>query len=156
MKLRKTNCSVMNELTGKKTVKESVMAELDILAQESNSYQEFEQKFKEEYSEGQQLAPEEKELLQQLYDAAKSIKEAKKSGLIEVVSAPLSKEVVAMIYEVAEVFGVQKLPKKQWKSTVSLVRYIAERLDKKDRIEFAKAVKSLRESRGIEEFVIKL
>jgi hypothetical protein len=156
MKLRKASRSVMNELTSKKVVKEGLMAELDILAQESNSYQEFEQKFKEEYSEGQQLAPEEKELLQQLYDAAKSVKEARKTGLLEVFSQPIDRAVVTMICEVASEFGVQKLPKKQWSSTTKLVRYLVEKVDKKDRIEFVKTVKNLRESMGADEYIINL
>jgi len=156
MKLRKTNRSVMSELAVKKPVKESVMAELNMLAQESQTYQEFEKKFKEEYSEGQQLAPEEIELLQKLYAEAQTMKEASKTGLLEVVKKPVRREVVAMICEVASDFGVQKLPKKQWSSTVSLVQYITEKLDKKDRLEFVKTVKNLRESMNIEEFIIKL
>lgn len=156
MKLRKTNRSVMSELTVKKPVKESVMADLSLLAQESQTYQEFEKKFMEEYGEGKPLAPEEKELLQVLFDEAQTIKEASKTGLLEVVKKPVSREIITMICEVASDFGVQKLPKKKWSSTVSLVRYIAERLDKKDRIEFVKSVKTLRETMGIEEYVINL
>lgn len=156
MKLRKTNRSVMSELTVKKPVKEGVMADLSLLAQESQTYQEFEKKFMQEYSEGKPLAPEEKELLQALFDEAQTMKEASKTGLLEVVKAPVSREVVSMIREVASDFGVQKLPKKRWSSTISLVQYIVERLDKKDRIEFVKTVKNLRETMGIEEFIIKL
>ena len=143
-KIRKTNRSVMSELTVKKPVKESVMADLSLLAQESQTYQEFEKKFMEEYGEGKPLAPEEKELLQAVFDEAQTMKEASKTGLLEVVKKPICREVVAMICEVASDFGVQKLPKKRWSSTVGLVRYIAERLDKKDRVEFVKTVRSMR------------
>jgi hypothetical protein len=156
MKLRKTTRNVMSELTVKKPVKEGVMADLSLLAQESQTYQEFEKKFMQEYGEGKPLAPEEKELLQALFDEAQTMKEASKTGLLEVVKKPVSREIVTMICEVASDYGVQKLPKKQWSSTVSLVRYITEKLDKKDRIEFVKTVKSLRESMGIEEYVINL
>ena len=156
MKLRKANRSVMSELAVKKPVKESVMAELNLLAQESQTYQEFEKKFMEEYSQGKPLAPEEKDLLQAVFDEAQTMKEAAKTGLLEVVKKPVRREVVTMICEVASDFGVQKLPKKQWSSTVSLVRYITEKLDKKDRIEFVKTVKSLRESMDIEEYIINL
>jgi hypothetical protein len=156
MKLRKTTRNVMSELTVKKPVKEGVMADLSLLAQESQTYQEFEKKFMQEYGEGKPLAPEEKELLQAVFDEAQTMKEASKTGLLEVVKEPVSREVITMICEVASDYGVQKLPKKQWSSTVSLVRYITEKLDKKDRIEFVKTVKSLRESMGIEEYVINL
>ena len=154
MKLRKANRSVMSELTVKNMVKESVMAELNLLAQESQTYQEFEKKFMQEYSEGKPLAPEEKELLQAVFDEAQTMKEAAKTGLLEVVKKPVSREIVTMICEVASDFGVQKLPKKQWSSTISLVRYVAERLENKDRVAFVKTVKSLRESMGIEEYII--
>jgi hypothetical protein len=156
MKLRKTTRNVMSELTVKKPVKEGVMADLSLLAQESQTYQEFEKKFMQEYGEGKPLAPEEKELLQALFDEAQTMKEASKTGLLEVVKEPVSREVITMICEVASDYGVQKLPKKQWSSTVSLVRYITEKLDKKDRIEFVKTIKSLRESMEIEEYVINL
>lgn len=154
MKLRKTTRNVMSELTVKKPVKEGVMADLNLLAQESQTYQEFEKKFMQEYSEGKPLAPEEKELLQALFDEAQTMKEASKTGLLEVVKKPVSREIVTMICEVASDYGVQKLPKKQWSSTISLVRYIAERLENKDRVAFVKTVKSLRESMGIEEYII--
>lgn len=154
MKLRKTTRNVMSELTVKKPVKEGVMADLNLLAQESQTYQEFEKKFMQEYSEGKPLAPEEKELLQAVFDEAQTMKEASKTGLLEVVKKPVSREIVTMICEVASDYGVQKLPKKQWSSTISLVRYIAERLENKDRVAFVKTVKSLRESMGIEEYII--
>jgi len=156
MKLRKTNRNVMSELTIKKPVKEGVMSDLNLLAQQSQTYQEFEKKFMEEYGEGKPLASEEKDLLRALFDEAQTMGEATKTGLLEVVKKPVSREIVTMICEVANDFGVQKLPKKQWPSTVSLVRYIAEKLDKKNRVEFVKAVKILRESMGIEEFIINL
>lgn len=156
MKLRKTNRSVMSELIVKKPVKEGVMSELNLLAQQSQTYQEFEKKFMEEYGEGRPLVPEEKELLRVLFDEAQTMKEATKTGLLEVVKEPVSREIITMICEVASDFGVQRVPKKRWSSTVSLVRYIAEKLDRKDRVEFVKAVKILRESMGVEEFIIKL
>ena len=156
MKLRKTNRNVMSELAVKKPVTEGVISDLNLLAQESQTYQEFEKKFIQQYGEDKPVSPEEKELLQALFDEAQTMKEATKTGLLEVVKKPVSREIVTMICEVANDFGVQKVPKKQWASTVGLVRYIAEKLDKKDRVEFIKAVKILRESMGVEEFVINL
>jgi len=156
MKLRKTNRSVLSELTGEKSVKEGLMAELDLLAQESSSYQEFEQKFKKEYSEGQQLDPEEKQLLQQLYNNAKDTKEARKTNILEAFFQPISREVIAMIYEVADQFGVQKLPKKRWSSTTKLIEYLAKKVDKNQRVEFIKTAKNLRESMDADEYIINL
>ena len=138
----------------KKALKEGLMAELEILAQESQTYQEFEKKFIEEYGEGQPLQSEEKSLLQKLFGEAKALAEIRKAGIVEVVKSPVNREIVTMICEVANDFGVRKIPNKKWASTVGLVRFIVERLDKKDRIRFVKIVKNLRESMGVEEYII--
>lgn len=156
MKTYNPNRNNASKLTIKQSVKEGIMAELNLLAQESQTYQEFEKRFMQEYSEGKPLEPEERELLQALFAEVQTMKEASKTRLLEIVKTPIPKEVVVMICEIASDYGVQKLPKKQWASTVSLVQYITEKLDKKDRIEFVKTIKNLRESMGIEEYIINI
>jgi len=144
------------KLNTKKVLKEGLMAELGILAQESQTYQEFEKKFIEEYGEGQPLQSEEKKLLQKLFSETKALAEARRTGILEVVKGSVDKEIVTMICEVANDFGVKKIPNKKWASTVGLVRFIVERLDKKDRVRFVKIVKNLREGMGVEEYIINI
>lgn len=146
----------MTSLNQKKIVKEGLMADLSILAQESQTYQEFEKKFIEEYSDGQPLVPEEKKMLQKLFSETEALMEMQSTKILEVVKRPVSKEIVTMICEVANDFGLKKIPNKKWASTVGLVRFIVERLDKRDRIKFVRIVKNLRESMGVEEYIINL
>lgn len=167
MKLKKATQSVMSRLeqtssliseakfpADKTYVTESIMADLDLLAQESKTYKEFEKKFMQDYSDGKMLSPDEVELLKQLYNTAKGLSETKKSKIIEVTSQPVSREILTMIFEVASDYGVKKLPKKQWSSTTKLIQFICEKIDKTQRTDFLKNIKLLRESMGIEEFVI--
>lgn len=160
MKLKKATQSVMSKLTettlsaGKVRVKEGVMAELDLLAQESKTYKEFEKKFMQDYNNGSPLSPDEVELLTQLYNSAKGLSESKKNKMVEVVSQPVSREILTMIFEVAQDYGVKKLPVKPWSSTTKLVQYLCEKVEKSQRVSFLKSVKLLRESMNIEEFII--
>jgi hypothetical protein len=148
--------SIMNELQGRQIQKEGIMSDINLLAQESGTFDDFMKSFIQEFSDNKPIAAEEKEMLQQIFDDAKAVQEGKKTGLIEVVSAPIGREIVTMIYEVAADYGAKNLPNKQWKSTTKLVRFLCEKIDKKHRVEFVKSVKTIREAMDINEFTINL
>ena len=77
-----------------------------------------------------------------------------KNQLIEVTSQLVSPEVLLMILDVASDYGVKNVPIKQWHSVTKLVQYLCERIEKTQRVEFIKNVKTIRECMGIEEFVL--
>lgn len=148
--------SITNELQGRQIQKEGVMSDINLLAQESATFDDFMKSFIQEFGDNKPVDANEKEMLQVIFDDAKTVQEGRKTGLVEVVSAPIGREIVTMIYEVAAEFGAKNLPKKQWKSTTKLVRFLYEKIDKKDRIEFVKSVKTIREVMDINEFTINL
>lgn len=150
---------------------ESIGADLDILAQESSSFRQFISKIKSspEYKKLDITDPQVNSFLLTIYDSADGLSEARGftikkhnagSVLAEVVRSPIRSEVVLMITELAEGYGV-KIPthtesgvKKRWNTITKMAEYAVRGIGPSNRKSFIKDVMRIKKAINNDEIVI--
>lgn len=146
----------------KQRLYESIGADLDVLAQESSSFEQFVAKIKSDpdYMELDVNDTQVVSFLQTIYDGVVDVKEARGFTIAEAVKSPIRLEVVLMITELAEGYGV-KIPthtesgvKKRWNTITKMAEYAVRGIDPSNRKSFIKDVMRIKKAINNDEIVI--